>query len=78
MKDLQKIVLNHDELEALHLCDGIGLTQQQAGEKMGISRGTVQRLVVVGRKKLIDAVTNSQALIIQDHPIQHTPTDKTT
>lgn len=65
LKDLEKIELNHDELEALHLCDGTGLTQQQAGEKMGVSRGTVQRLVVSGRKKLIDAVANSQALIIQ-------------
>lgn len=68
MKELQKIELDHDELEALHLCDGIGLTQQQAGEKMGVSRGTVQRLVVSGRKKLIDAIAGSKALIVQGHP----------
>ena len=35
MKDLEQVQLYHDELEALHLCDGLGLTQQDAGERMG-------------------------------------------
>lgn len=65
LKNLDKIDLDHDELEAVHLCDGVGLTQQQAGEKMGISRGTVQRLTVSGRKKIIDAIVNSQALLVR-------------
>jgi predicted DNA-binding protein (UPF0251 family) len=68
MKDLPTIELDHDELEALHLCDSLGLTQQQAGEKMGISRGTIQRLVVSGRKKLVDAITGSQAIAVQGPP----------
>jgi len=63
-KELQKIVLEIDELEALHLCDGEGLSQSAAGERMGISRGTVQRLVTCGRNKLISALVDGKALVV--------------
>jgi predicted DNA-binding protein (UPF0251 family) len=64
-KDLEKVELNIDELESLRLCDSEGLSQADAGQQMGVSRGTVQRLVTSGRKKIIDAILNSQALVIQ-------------
>ncbi len=64
LKDLDKTIIHHDEIEAMHLCDGLCLTQQQAGEQMGISRGTVQRLVVSGRKKLIDAILKGHAVFL--------------
>ena len=64
MLELEQTRLGADEVEALHLCDGLGLTQQQAGERIGISRGTVQRLVVSGRKKLIDALLEGRAILL--------------
>ena len=64
LNELGKILLEHDELEALHLCDGEGLTQDEAGQRMGVSRGTVQRLVAGGRKKMIQAIVAGRALII--------------
>jgi len=65
---LQRISLFEDELEALRLCDVEGLTQEEAGAKMGISRGTVQRLLASGRKKMISALLESKALFIgPDH-----------
>jgi predicted DNA-binding protein (UPF0251 family) len=64
LADLEQVPLPHDELEALRLCDGEGLTQEQAGERMGISRGTVQRLVAAGRKKVIDAIVVGRALVM--------------
>jgi predicted DNA-binding protein (UPF0251 family) len=64
-KDLEKVELNIDELESLRLCDSEGLSQADAGKHMGVSRGTVQRLVNSGRKKVIDAILNSQALVIE-------------
>jgi predicted DNA-binding protein (UPF0251 family) len=64
-KDLEKVVLDIDELESLRLCDSEGLSQEDAGRQMGVSRGTVQRLVTSGRKKIIDSILNSQALVIQ-------------
>mgnify|MGYP001265004043 FL=1 len=65
MSDLERVVLNHDEVEAMLLCDGQGLTQEEAGQKIGVSRGTVQRLVASARKKLITAVLEGHALIVE-------------
>jgi len=45
MGRLQVVQLALDELEALRLCDLLGLDQETAGERMGVSRGTVQRLL---------------------------------
>jgi predicted DNA-binding protein (UPF0251 family) len=65
MTDLSQEYLPADELEALRLCDGLGLTQEDAGEKMGVSRGTVQRLVSSGRQKLITAIITGRALVLE-------------
>lgn len=67
MSELNRIQLAADELEAARLCDVESLTQAEAGEIMGISRGTVQRLVVSGRKKILSAVLSGQALMIESH-----------
>jgi predicted DNA-binding protein (UPF0251 family) len=65
LKGLARIELAQDELEALRLCDQEGLTQAEAGVRMKISRGTVQRLVTSGRHKLITAVVECHALLIK-------------
>lgn len=54
----------HDELEALHLCDGKGMTQEEAGACMGVSRGTVQRLLANARGKVAQALAGQKALAI--------------
>ncbi|MEZ5583270.1 MAG: DUF134 domain-containing protein [Candidatus Competibacteraceae bacterium] len=61
-----------DEFEAMRLCDGEGLSQIEAGESMHISRGTVQRLLETGRRKVIQALLGNQALGVSDEPA---PTD---
>jgi predicted DNA-binding protein (UPF0251 family) len=60
---LKQISLFRDELEALKLCDYEGMFQEQAGEKMGVSRGTVQRILTSGRKKVAEALATGAALI---------------
>ena len=64
LTDLEKVLLGTDELEAVRLCDVEGLTQAEAGETMGVSRGTVQRLVSSGRKKIVAALVSGQALVV--------------
>lgn len=64
--NLKKITMFRDELEALKLCDYEGLFQEDAGEKMGISRGTVQRLLTSARRKTAEALTTGSALIFAD------------
>jgi predicted DNA-binding protein (UPF0251 family) len=63
---LRRIHLQRDELESLRLCDLLGLTQAQAGEKMGVSRGTVQRLLASARKKVTESLVEGAALVFED------------
>lgn len=55
-----------DELEALRLCDRDGLTQEEAGQFMGVSRGTIQRIVATARKKLATALSEGKAIVFVD------------
>ena len=64
MSRLETITLELDELEAMRLCDHDGLDQTEAGSRMGVSRGTVQRLLRSGRSKVLGALLNNAALVI--------------
>jgi predicted DNA-binding protein (UPF0251 family) len=64
MRDLVKIPLAQDELEALRLCDLFGRTQEEAGIDMGVSRGTVQRLVTSAHAKVARALVEGCALVL--------------
>jgi predicted DNA-binding protein (UPF0251 family) len=64
LKDMDVVQLAQDELEALHLCDGEDMTQEEAGACMGVSRGTVQRLLATGRKKVATVLIHKKALSI--------------
>jgi len=61
------ILITYDELEALRLVDVERLTQEEAGEKMNVSRGTVWRLLKSGRKKLISAILEGREILITPH-----------
>jgi predicted DNA-binding protein (UPF0251 family) len=61
---MEIIHLAQDELETLHLCDGVGKNQIEAGVCMGVSRGTVQRLLATARRKVAQAVVGQKALAI--------------
>jgi len=50
------------EFEAIRLVDLEHLTQDQAGEKMNISRGTIWRLLQAGREKLILAMVEGRQI----------------
>ncbi len=65
MCGIESITLYGDELEALKLCDNDGLTQEEAGKRMGVSRGTVQRLLSSGRKKTATALSECKAIIYE-------------
>ncbi len=65
MTKIEKITIMRDELEALKLCDMDGLTQEQAGMKMGISRGTVQRILTSARRKVAEALSGCKALVLE-------------
>jgi len=66
LQELKQITLYRDELEALKLCDVEGLFQEQAGERMGVSRGTVQRILTSARRKTAEALVTGSALIFAE------------
>ena len=65
MSELEVVGLQLSELEAMRLCDHEGLDQVEAGERMGVSRGTIQRLLNRGRAKMLDALLHDRALRIE-------------
>ncbi len=65
LRDLEKAKLDHDEMEAMYLCDYEDLTQEEAGTRMGVSRGTVQRLLAAARKKVIEALVKGKAISVE-------------
>lgn len=65
MTELSTEEMRLSELEAMRLCDLEGLDQQEAGERMGVSRGTVQRLLKTGRAKVVRTLVTNQALVIR-------------
>jgi predicted DNA-binding protein (UPF0251 family) len=66
MSALETIRLELSELEAMRLCDQEQLDQESAGLRMGVSRGTIQRLLGSGRAKILAAILQNQALLIEE------------
>jgi predicted DNA-binding protein (UPF0251 family) len=65
MSEVERISLSLDELEALKLCDLDGLTQEEAGAAMGVSRGTIQRILSGARKKVAMALAKGKAIVFE-------------
>jgi len=63
-RTLQEVELTVDEYEAVRLVDHEGLYQEQAAEKMGVSRQTLGRVVDAARKKVAKALVEGMALRI--------------
>jgi predicted DNA-binding protein (UPF0251 family) len=81
LAQLEMTTIFQDEIEALFLCDSQDMDQKTAGEKMGVSRATVQRLLAKGRKKLIETLVRKKALAvvpIRNASAADSETDKST
>jgi predicted DNA-binding protein (UPF0251 family) len=62
---LEEIILTVDEFEAIRLADLEGLYQEQAAEKMNISRPTFGRIIESAHKKVAEALVRGRALKIE-------------
>ncbi len=65
MRELESVDLLFEEYEALRLMDYENLTQEEAAEKMNISRPTFTRLYDKARKSIAKAFVEGKAIIIQ-------------
>ena len=69
---LEEVVLTLDELESLRLADLNGLYQEQAAEKMKISRPTFSRVIEQARRKVADALIHGKALRLEGGAVKIT------
>ncbi len=58
------IFMTYEEFEVLRLVDYEGLTQEEAGKRIGVSRGTVWRALSSARKKVAQMIVEGRELII--------------
>jgi len=65
LTNLEELVLNIEELEAIRLKDREGLEQVDCAERMHVSRATFQRILVSARSKLAEAIIEGKAIKIE-------------
>jgi hypothetical protein len=66
MKEIETVELAIEELEALRLVDVEGLHQEEAANRMGISRRAFWEDLQNARKKVAFALSNGKAIEILD------------
>lgn len=65
IEELEKVILTLDEYEALRLADFEELYQENAAEKMNVSRQTFGNIIKSARKKVSEALVTGKAIIIE-------------
>ncbi len=68
LRVLAEVILGFDELEALRLADQEGLSQEEVGRQMNVSRATAGRILAQARLKVADALVTGKALRIEGGP----------
>lgn len=66
ISDLEEIILNDDEVEAIRLADLDGLFHEDAAIKMKVSRATFGRVLHSARNKIADSILNGKAIKISE------------
>lgn len=62
MVDLNEVCITVDEREALRLADLDGLSHEESGQCMGVSRATFGRILHKARQTVADALINGKAI----------------
>jgi len=60
----EPIYIEFTEVEAFRLVDMQGLSQEEAGQKMSISRGTIWRLVQSAKRKTAQALSEGKSIYL--------------
>ena len=64
LRNQEPVFIEFAEVEAFRLVDLEGLSQEEAGQKMNISRGTIWRLVQSARRKTAQALSEGKTIYI--------------
>ena len=60
-----KVSLEPDEMEALRLVDYLGLSQEEAAAKMGVSQSTISRLLERARQKISSSLFEGREVKVE-------------
>ncbi|MCE7741593.1 MAG: DUF134 domain-containing protein [Candidatus Heimdallarchaeota archaeon] len=66
IKDLEQVKLTKEEITALHYADFLGLKQQEAAEKMGISQASFSRDLASAHHKVAQAFFDVKAILFEE------------
>jgi predicted DNA-binding protein (UPF0251 family) len=72
LRQLDDIQLASDELEAMRLADLVGLSHEEVGARMAVSRATAGRILASARRKVAEALTRGKAIRIETIPAPET------
>ena len=65
MMQLEEVRLTVDEREAIRLSDLLGMSHEEAGRCMGVSRATFGRIIQNGRRAIADALIHGKAINVE-------------
>ncbi len=65
MVDLDEVCLTVDQREAIRLSDLLGMSHEDAGRRMGVSRATFGRIIQRARNAVADALINGKAINVE-------------
>lgn len=65
MRELKRQTISIEGFEAIRLVDGEGLMQQEAADRMGVSRPTLSRILAEARNGIATALTNGWAIELE-------------
>ena len=65
LASLEEVNLTMDEFEAIRLADLEGMYQEEAANKMGVSRQTFGNIIESAHRKMADSIVNGKAIKIE-------------
>ena len=65
LRVLEHAIITVDELEALRLADYLGMSHEEAGKQLKVSRPTVTRMLARAHRTIADALVHGKAIRIE-------------
>ncbi|GAI96851.1 unnamed protein product, partial [marine sediment metagenome] len=62
LSELEEVILNVDEVEAMRLADFEGFDQTKTAQKMKVSQSTLHRILTAAHKKISEALVMGKAI----------------
>lgn len=76
LRQIEEVRLTIDQMEALRLADLEGLSQEEAGSMMGVSRATFGRIIQKARQVVAEAIIHGKAILLEGGNYQIKSTDR--